>query len=78
MTDDPNQPVVLASFANEADAAIAVAVLETRGIQAHTTGGLTSGFRAEAPGGVQVLVRRSELDRARDVLGETKGNADGS
>ena len=78
MTDDPNQPVVLASFANEADAAVAVAALEARGIQAHTTGALTSGFRAEAPGGVQVLVRRSELDRARDALGEMRGNVDGS
>ena len=78
MADDPSQPVVLASFANEAEAAVAVAALEARGIQAQTTGALTSGFRAEAPGGVQVLVRRSELERARDALSEFKGNDDAS
>jgi hypothetical protein len=82
MASDSDEPVILASFANEAEAAVVVAALESRGIQVQTTGALTSGFRAEAPGGVQVLVRSVDLERAREVLrerersGEEKRSAD--
>ena len=45
-----------------------VAALEDAGISANAQGGLTAGFRAEAPGGVRVMVRRADVERAREVL----------
>jgi hypothetical protein len=59
---------VLTAVPNEALAAMIVAALGHEGIMAHAQGSLTSGFRAEAPGNVQVLVRRADLDRARALL----------
>ena len=68
MPDDPNRPVVLTSVPSEAQAVIIVAALDERGIQARTQGALTSAFRAEVPGEVQVLVRQADLDRARAII----------
>ena len=68
MADDPNRPVVLTTRPTEAQAALIVAALEDRGVQAQATGGFTSGFRAEAPGDVRVLVRECDFERARKAL----------
>ena len=68
MSDDPNRVVVLTAAQTEAEGAMIVAALEAQGVQAQTTGALTSGFRAEAPGGVQVIVRYADLDQAQSVL----------
>ena len=68
MSDDPNRVVVLTAAPTEAQGAMIVAALEAQGVQAQTTGALTSGFRAEAPGGVQVIVRYADLDQAQSVL----------
>ncbi len=68
MSDDPNRVVVLTAAPTEAQGAMIVAALEAQGVQAQTTGALTSGFRAEAPGGVQVIVRYADLERAKAVL----------
>jgi len=68
MPDDPDRPVVLTAVPNEAHAAMIVAALGHEGIKAHAQGSLTSGFRAEAPGNVQVLVRQADLERARELL----------
>ena len=76
MPADPDRPVVLSSVPSEAQAVMIVAALEDRGIQARTQGELTSGFRAEAPGQVQVLVRLSDLERAREVLDTIAGDSD--
>ena len=70
MADDPNQPVVLTTRRTEAQAALIVAALKASGIEAQATGGFTSSFRAEAPGEVRVLVRRSDLEQARAALRE--------
>ena len=74
MPEDPDRPVVLTSVPGEAQAVMIVAALEERGVQARTQGELTSGFRAEAPGQVQVLVRHSDLERAREILDTIAGN----
>ena len=58
------------SLPSEYEAILMVQALEARGITAHIAGALTSGFRAEAPGEVQVVVRQSDLTQARDVLRE--------
>ncbi|MEE9295961.1 MAG: hypothetical protein V3W34_13495 [Phycisphaerae bacterium] len=75
MADDPNRPVVLTTVAMELQAALIVAALEERSIEAQTTGALTSGFRAEAPGGVQVLVRAVDLERARAALSDLQSGS---
>ncbi len=68
MSDDPNRVVVLTAAPTEAQGAMIVAALEAQGVQAQTTGALTSGFRAEAPGVVQVIVRYADLEQAQSVL----------
>ena len=72
MSTDPNNPEVLTSVSSDIEAAVIVAALTERGIEASTTGGYTAGFRAEAPGGVNVIVRHLDLERAKDVLAEIK------
>jgi hypothetical protein len=63
---------VLVAVPNDIQAAAIVNALADRGIQATVTGSYTSGFRAEAPGWVSVVVRRMDLDLARQTLGELK------
>ena len=75
MADDPNRPVILTTAATEAQAALIVAALEVRGVQTQATGGFTSGFRAEAPGDVRVLVRQADLERARKALREIEAES---
>ncbi len=70
MTKDPNSPEVLTRVPSDLEAAAIVTALAARGIDASTTGSFTSGFRAEAPGNVQVVVRRQDLDRAKQMLTE--------
>lgn len=64
--------VVLKAVANEIEAALIVNVLGDYGIAATATGGFVSGFKAEAPGDIRVLVKQSELQVARQAL-EAKG-----
>jgi hypothetical protein len=70
MTGDPASPRVLMSVANELEAGDIVTALTSYDIEAMTVGGFTSGFKAEAPGLVQILVRSSDLDRAKQALAE--------
>ena len=68
MPDDPNRPMVLTTVPTEVQAELIVAALAGRGVKARTEGGLTGGFRAEAPGRVQVIVRQADLELAQDSL----------
>jgi hypothetical protein len=72
MADDPNRPCELLSVANEIEAAGIVTALAAYDIVASTTGAFTSGLRAEAPGDVHIVVRRSDLDRAKLALAEIR------
>ena len=72
MTPDPDNPEVLLSVANEIEAGAIVTALAEYGIEAFAAGGYTSGFKAEAPGWVKVLVAREDLDRAKQVLAEIR------
>jgi len=72
MTADPMRLETLAWLANEFEAALIVNALEEQGIRAAAVGDYTSGFRAEAPGGVRVVVARGDLVRAREVLAEAR------
>ena len=70
MTTDPHNPEVLTCVPTDIEAATIVTALAARGIEASTTGGYTAGFRAEAPGGVSVIVRHEDLNHAKQVLAE--------
>ena len=72
MITDPNNPEVLVSVPSEVEAAAIVTALAARGVQASMTGGYTAGFRAEAPGEVNVIVRRADLVQAKRTLAEIK------
>ena len=70
MPADPNNPEVLTSVRTDVEAAAIVSALTACGIEASTTGGYTAGFRAEAPGCVNVIVKYADLHRARNALAE--------
>ena len=76
MTDHPDEPVLVANAPSEPVAAIWVSHLEAEGIEADTAGSLTSGFRAEAPGGVQIYVHATDAARAREVLQQVPSDPD--
>lgn len=58
----------LTSVPTEAQAMIIVGALKEEGINCTATGGYTSGFKAEAPGWVQVMVSEADLPVARNTL----------
>jgi hypothetical protein len=70
MGDQSSSPRLLLSVATEAEAAGIVTALAEYGIEALTTGGVTAGFKAEAPGSVQILVRSADLEQAQQALAE--------
>lgn len=72
MPNNPDQIEALTSTPDESRAAMVIAALKDRGIDAVAEGGLTSGFRAETYGEVKVMVRREDMDRARAALAEYK------
>jgi hypothetical protein len=72
MTADPDRPEVLLSISSEVEAAAIVTALAQYGIQAISVGGYVSGFKAEAPGNVAVVVKLAEFDRAKRALAETR------
>jgi hypothetical protein len=72
MKSDPKQPETLLSVSTELEATAIVNVLTEYGIEAITVGGYTSGFKAEAPGSVAVVVKQADFDRARHALTEVR------
>lgn len=68
MKSDPTQPETLLSVSTEIEAAAIANALTEHGIEALTVGGYTSGFKAEAPGSVAVVVKQTDFKRARDTL----------
>ena len=67
MTDE-SRTSVLARLTSEWQADIIADVLRDRGIDAEVAGGLTSGFRAEAPGLVRVIVPEEQCAVALAAL----------
>jgi hypothetical protein len=74
MTKDPDSPTVVYRAATNIEAASVVTALEAAGIEATVTGSFTSGFQAEAPGDVQVVVRHSQAVKARDLIDKWKAD----
>ncbi|MGH7133524.1 MAG: hypothetical protein ACREJO_16460 [Phycisphaerales bacterium] len=75
MNDDPNAPVILTTSPLEAVAATIAAALRERGIPAEVAGGALTGMRAETVVSAQVLVRRSDLQLAKDALRALKSES---
>lgn len=76
MTVDPNNPEILTSVTSDIEAAAIVAALSAQGIEASTTGDFTAGFRAEAPGDINVIVRQQDLVRALQIFNHLKEAGD--
>ena len=70
MDDQSSSPGLLLSVATEAEAVSIVTALAEYGIEALMAGGVTAGFKAEAPGSVQILVRSADLEQAQQALAE--------
>lgn len=66
--DQAERPVILTNVLNEQIAQLIINALRDEDIEAVTTGGLTAGFRAEAPGEVHIMVHERDLARAKNVL----------
>ena len=65
---------VWAQFPGEVAASVMANALEAEGIKTALTGVNTASFRAEAPGLVNVMIRREDLDRARQILDEMRSD----
>ncbi len=66
--ENSDNPVTLITAPNDMEAAAIVAALEAGGVKAQAVGGFTAGFKAEAPGVVEILVKQSEVEKAREIL----------
>ena len=64
--------VTVAERSTEVAAKLLVSLLVEQGIRAVAVGGFTAGFRAEAPGWVQVKTMEADADRARQLIAEVE------
>ena len=69
---DHDSPVRLVSVRNEIEAGAVVNALAEYGLKALAVGDYTAGFKAEAPGLVSVLVKRTDLARAQEFLAQMR------
>lgn len=69
-------PEVLVEVQDEFEAGAVITALRERGVEATSVGGFTAGFIAEAPGYVQVVVRKVDLPAARAALKDIRLNHD--
>jgi len=75
--DDENKNLrTVASCPDEVEAEIITSCLAEHQIQAIAVGGFTSGFKAEAPGYVQVMVCEEDFERAGKLIAETRDEPD--
>lgn len=65
---ESHTPVELATVTTDIEAGALVSALEAAGIKASSTGGYTAGFRAQAPGVIQIWVRQMDFQAARNAL----------
>jgi len=69
---DISAPVTLISTPTELEAQVIAGALVNRGLPAKAVGGFTAGFKAEAPGEVQVLVPGERLEEAMRLLADIR------
>ncbi len=68
MSLDNSETIVLAVVPTELEAELILEALEERSIRAEAAGQLTAGYKAEAPGGVRILVRREDAARGLQAM----------
>lgn len=64
------QPVRLCHVATEVEAQLIVSILDQAGIHARALGGYVSGFRAEVPGMVSILVDKLDYQAAQQIYAQ--------
>ncbi|WP_145299086.1 putative signal transducing protein [Planctopirus ephydatiae] len=64
------QPVRLCHVTTEVEAQLIVSILDRAGIHARALGGYISGFRAEVPGMVSILVDQLDYQAARQIYAQ--------
>ena len=62
------EPVTIGQYETEIQATFAANTLREAGIRCELVGGASSGFKAESPGYVRILVARDDAPRARQLL----------
>ncbi len=69
---DPNhpEPVIIGQYPTEIQASFAMNALREAGIRCEMVGGASSGFKAESPGYVRLLVSATDEAKARMLLEE--------
>ena len=67
---DKESVVTLAVFTEDMLAQMLAEALESDGIQCQIEGGITSGFRAEAPTVVKVIIHRTDEVKAKAIFEE--------
>jgi hypothetical protein len=77
MNLDDERLCKLTTVTSEYEATAIVSALEAEGIRARTDGGITAGFRTEAPSGVTVVVLEDDLPRAKEIFADLKANGAG-
>ena len=68
-TEHP-EPVILGQYPTEIQATSAANMLREAGIRCELVGGASSGFKAESPGYVRILVSQADAQRARQLIEE--------
>ena len=68
MSSQPESLKVVREVPDDIAAANLRAALEDAGIECQSVGDYTAGFRTEVPGGLQILVKAADLQRAQQVL----------
>ena len=67
---DSSSLKTVASCVDSAEATAIINRLADHRIQAKAVGGFTSGFQAEAPGEVQIVVRQMDFERANAIVND--------
>ena len=70
MTDPHPEPVIIGEYPTEIQASFALNALREAGIRCEMVGGASSGFKAESPGYVRILVPEHEAEKARQILAD--------
>lgn len=68
--NDPTRPIKLEAFTDNYQASVLVSRLKEHNIKAVAVGGFVSGFQAESPGYVDVVVVQSDFERAKSLYGQ--------
>lgn len=64
------EPVTIGQYPTEIQATFAANMLREAGIRCELLGGASSGFKAESPGYVRILVAAADAARARQLIEE--------